>query len=61
MSDIARLGKRLLINVLVAFAYSSEVFPLFNREVGMSWAVFVNLFFAGKLSPTLPVQKSTGA
>ncbi len=39
---------RLLIAHSVAFAYSSEVFPLFNREVGMSWAVFVNLFFAGK-------------
>jgi len=24
----------------VAFAYSSEVFPLLNREVGMSFAVF---------------------
>lgn len=31
----------------VAFAYASEVFPLFNREAGMSWAVFVNLFSAG--------------
>lgn len=33
--------------LIVAFAYSSEVFPLFNREAGMSWAVFVNLFGAG--------------
>jgi hypothetical protein len=40
---------------LVAFAYSSEVFPLFNREVGMSWAVFVNLFGAGLLTLFVPL------
>jgi MFS family permease len=33
---------------LVAFAYASEVFPLYCREAGMSFAVFVNLFFAGE-------------
>jgi hypothetical protein len=32
----------------VPFAYSSEVFPLLNREAGMSFAVFANLFGAGK-------------
>lgn len=31
----------------VPFAYSSEVFPLLNREAGMSFAVFANLFGAG--------------
>lgn len=41
----------LLADLIVAFAYSSEVFPLFNREAGMSWAVFINLFFAGKFPP----------
>lgn len=34
----------------VPFAYSSEVFPLINREAGMSFAVFINFFGAGKLS-----------
>jgi MFS family permease len=31
----------------VPFAYASEVFPLLNREAGMSFSVFVNLFGAG--------------
>jgi MFS family permease len=31
----------------VPSAYSSEVFPLLNREAGMSFAVFCNLFGAG--------------
>lgn len=35
----------------VAFAYSSEVFPLFNREAGMSFAVFINLTGAGMYTP----------
>jgi MFS family permease len=35
----------------VPFAYSSEVFPLLNREVGMSFAVFCNLFGAGDGPP----------
>lgn len=38
----------------VAFAYSSEVFPLLNREVGMSFAVFCNLFGAGILTLFVP-------
>jgi MFS family permease len=38
----------------VPFAYSSEVFPLLNREAGMSFAVFANLFGAGNVSPSLP-------
>lgn len=40
----------------VAFAYSSEVFPLFNREAGMSFAVFINLTGAGKQSILPDVQ-----
>lgn len=35
------------LTFVVAFAYSSEVFPLINREAGMSFAVFVNLLGAG--------------
>ncbi|KAF2424435.1 MFS general substrate transporter [Tothia fuscella] len=38
----------------VPFAYSSEVFPLLNREAGMSFAVFVNLFGAGTLALVVP-------
>ena len=38
----------------MAFAYSSEIFPLLNREQGMSFAVFVNLFGAGVLSLFVP-------
>ncbi|KAF2187274.1 MFS general substrate transporter [Zopfia rhizophila CBS 207.26] len=38
----------------VPFAYSSEVFPLLNREQGMSFAVFVNLFGAGLLTLFVP-------
>jgi hypothetical protein len=38
----------------VAFAYSSEIFPLLNREQGMSFAVFVNLFGAGILTLIVP-------
>ena len=34
----------------MAFAYSSEIFPLLNREQGMSFADFVNLFGAGVLT-----------
>lgn len=34
----------------VAFAYASEVFPLINREAGMSFSVFVNLTAAGLLT-----------
>ncbi|ETN38614.1 uncharacterized protein HMPREF1541_06651 [Cyphellophora europaea CBS 101466] len=38
----------------VAFAYSAEVFPLWNREAGMSLAVFVNLTGAGLLTLFVP-------
>lgn len=34
--------------------YSAEVFPLSHREVGMSWAVATNNFWASILSLTLP-------
>ena len=33
---------------VVPFLYSSEVFPLINREAGMSWSCFVN-FVLGSL------------
>lgn len=38
----------------VPFAYSAEVFPLSHREVGMSWAVATNNFWASILSLTFP-------
>ncbi|KAJ7586385.1 hypothetical protein C8J56DRAFT_828274 [Mycena floridula] len=38
----------------VPFTYSAEVFPLTHREMGMSWAVFINFFFAAVLSLTFP-------
>lgn len=38
----------------VPFTYSAEVFPLSHREVGMSWAVATNNFWAAVLSLTLP-------
>jgi sugar porter (SP) family MFS transporter len=38
----------------VPFAYSAEVFPLTHREMGMSWAVATNLFWAAVLSVTYP-------
>jgi len=37
-----------------AFIISSEVFPLFNREVGMSFAVFWNFLGAGLLALFTP-------
>ncbi|KKY19246.1 putative sugar transporter [Phaeomoniella chlamydospora] len=37
----------------VPFTYSAEVFPLSHREVGMSWAVATNNFWAAILSLTL--------
>ncbi|KAI9867688.1 MAG: hypothetical protein M1813_008488 [Trichoglossum hirsutum] len=45
----------------VPFTYSAEVFPLYYREMGMSFAVAVNLLFAGVLSLTFPsmVKKFT--
>jgi len=38
----------------VPFTYSAEVFPLSHREVGMSWAVATNNFWASVLSLSLP-------
>lgn len=38
----------------VPFTYSSEAFPLSHREVGMSWAVATNLFWAGILNTVFP-------
>ncbi|KAI3558852.1 hypothetical protein CABS02_00892 [Colletotrichum abscissum] len=38
----------------VPFMYSAEVFPLSHREIGMSWAVATNNFWASVLSLTLP-------
>jgi predicted MFS family arabinose efflux permease len=38
----------------VTFAYSAEVFPLSHREVGMSYAVATNNFWASVLSLSLP-------
>ncbi|KAF2179831.1 MFS transporter [Zopfia rhizophila CBS 207.26] len=40
----------------VPFTYSAEVFPLSHREVGMSWAVATNNFWASVLSLTLPTM-----
>lgn len=36
------------------FMYSAEVFPLSHREIGMSWAVATNNFWAAVLSLTFP-------
>lgn len=38
----------------VPFTYSAEVFPLSHREMGMSWAVATNNFWATALSLTFP-------
>lgn len=38
----------------VPFTYSAEVFPLSHREMGMSWAVATNNFWATVLSLTFP-------
>jgi sugar porter (SP) family MFS transporter len=38
----------------VPFMYSSEVFPLSHREIGMSWAVATNNFWGSILSLTFP-------
>ena len=38
------------------FTYSAEVFPLSHREVGMSWAVATNNFWATVVSLTFPRQ-----
>ena len=38
------------------FTYSAEVFPLSHREIGMSWAVATNNFWATVVSLTFPRQ-----
>ncbi|KAL8727745.1 MAG: hypothetical protein Q9166_005858 [cf. Caloplaca sp. 2 TL-2023] len=38
----------------VPFTYSAEAFPLFHREVGMSLAVSINLFWAAVLTVVFP-------
>ncbi|KXT01595.1 hypothetical protein AC579_8959 [Pseudocercospora musae] len=38
----------------VPFTYSAEVFPLSHREIGMSWAVATNNFWASVLTLSLP-------
>ncbi|KOS17267.1 Polyol transporter 5 [Escovopsis weberi] len=49
----------------VPFMYSAEVFPLSHREIGMSWAVATNNFWASVLSLTFPrmqtAMTTTGA
>ncbi|KAF2152239.1 MFS transporter [Myriangium duriaei CBS 260.36] len=40
----------------VPFTYSAEVFPVSHREVGMSWAVCTNNFWATVVSLTFPRQ-----
>ncbi|KAH7232066.1 hypothetical protein B0J15DRAFT_539303 [Fusarium solani] len=49
----------------IPFMYSAEVFPLSHREVGMSWAVATNNFWAAVLSLTFPrmliAMTATGA
>ena len=42
-----------------AFVYSAEVFPLSHREIGMSWAVATNNFWAATLSLTFPRMLSS--
>ncbi|PPQ89516.1 hypothetical protein CVT25_012188 [Psilocybe cyanescens] len=43
----------------VPFTYSAEVFPLTHREMGMSWAVATNFFWAGVVSLTFPRMLGT--
>jgi Sugar (and other) transporter. len=37
-----------------AFVYSAEAFPLSHREIGMSWAMATNAFWASVLALTFP-------
>ncbi|KAF2103799.1 MFS general substrate transporter [Rhizodiscina lignyota] len=67
-----RVGLIVLFTILFALAYSpgvgpvpftasAEMFPLFIREVGMSFAVFVNLLGAGVIALVVqPLSKSIG-
>ncbi|KAF4552812.1 Sugar (and other) transporter-like protein 15 [Elsinoe fawcettii] len=43
----------------VAFQYSAEVFPTIQREQGMAWVVCINNTFAGVLSLTFPLLRTT--
>ncbi|KAH8678378.1 MFS transporter [Xylariales sp. PMI_506] len=43
----------------VPFTYSAECFPLSHREVGMSWAVATNFFWAAVLTLTFPTMLQT--
>jgi MFS family permease len=43
----------------VPFTYSAEAFPLSHREVGMSWAVATNFFWAAILTLTFPTMLQT--
>lgn len=43
----------------VPFTYSAEVFPLSHREIGMSWAVATNFFWAAVLTLTFPTMLQT--
>lgn len=38
----------------VPWTYSAECFPLSHREVGMSWAIATNFFWASVLTLTFP-------
>ena len=38
----------------VPFTYTAEVFPLSHREVGMSWGVATNNFWASVITITFP-------
>jgi hypothetical protein len=42
------------LNQVVPFLYSSEIFPLVNREVGMSFSCSINFLLAGVLALTVP-------
>ncbi|KAB8204506.1 hypothetical protein BDV34DRAFT_226306 [Aspergillus parasiticus] len=41
----------------VCYPYAAEVFPLSHRELGMSWAVFINALGSAVLSLTFPWMK----
>lgn len=41
---------------VVPFLYSSEVFPLINREAGMSWSCFVNFAFGSLIIFLVPLS-----
>ena len=45
---------------VVPFLYSSEVFPLINREAGMSWSCFVNFALGSLLVFFVPLSWTSG-